>query len=88
MSPCFGPQAWLMIGHCGGLRPSQKIGDYVLAHAYLRDDHVLDDVLPPEVPLPAIAEVQRALFEATDDDHRRGRGQRQAAAAHRHCRDH
>ena len=42
-----------MIGHCGGLRPSQKIGDYVLAHAYLRDDHVLDPVLPPEIPLPA-----------------------------------
>src|SRR5690606_8122011 len=39
------PQAWVMIGHCGGLRGSQTIGDYVLAHAYLRDDHVLDDVL-------------------------------------------
>lgn len=59
------PDVWLMIGHCGGLRPSQTIGDYVLAHAYLRDDHVLDDVLPPEIPLPAIAEVQRALFDAT-----------------------
>jgi AMP nucleosidase len=59
------PEVWLMIGHCGGLRPSQTIGDYVLAHAYLRDDHVLDDVLPPEVPLPAIAEVQNALFNAT-----------------------
>ncbi|WP_369061660.1 AMP nucleosidase [Caulobacter sp. 73W] len=58
------PEAWLMIGHCGGLRPSQTIGDYVLAHAYLRDDHVLDDVLPPEVPIPALAEVQRALYDA------------------------
>jgi AMP nucleosidase len=58
------PEAWLMIGHCGGLRPSQTIGDYVLAHAYLRDDHVLDDVLPIEIPLPAIAEVQQALFDA------------------------
>jgi len=58
------PHVWLMIGHCGGLRPSQSIGDYVLAHAYLRDDHLLDDVLPPEVPLPVIAEVQKALFEA------------------------
>ena len=58
------PEVWLMIGHCGGLRPSQSIGDYVLAHAYLRDDHLLDDVLPVEVPLPAIAEVQKALFEA------------------------
>src|SRR3954468_5305088 len=59
------PEVWLMIGHCGGLRPSQTIGDYVLAHAYLRDDHVLDDVLPAEIPLPAIAEVQKALFDAT-----------------------
>ena len=58
------PEVWLMIGHCGGLRPSQSIGDYVLAHAYLRGDHLLDDVLPPEVPLPAIAEVQNALFNA------------------------
>jgi AMP nucleosidase len=58
------PEVWLMIGHCGGLRPSQTIGDYVLAHAYLRDDHVMDDVLPTEVPIPAIAEVQQALFAA------------------------
>ncbi|WP_282098631.1 AMP nucleosidase [Qipengyuania proteolytica] len=61
------PEAWLMIGHCGGLRPSQKIGDYVLAHAYLRDDHVLDPVLPPEIPLPAIAEVQQALAAAAEE---------------------
>ena len=61
------PEAWLMIGHCGGLRPSQRIGDYVLAHAYLRDDHVLDAMLPPEVPVPAIAEVQQALSGAARD---------------------
>jgi AMP nucleosidase len=60
------PEAWLMIGHCGGLRESQRIGDYVLAHAYLRDDHVLDPVLPPEIPLPAIAEVQQAIAEAAE----------------------
>ncbi|MDU6389806.1 MULTISPECIES: AMP nucleosidase [unclassified Pantoea] len=59
------PHAWLMIGHCGGLRESQRIGDYVLAHAYLRDDHVLDSVLPPDIPVPSIAEVQRALYDAT-----------------------
>ncbi|HEX8193571.1 MAG TPA: AMP nucleosidase [Allosphingosinicella sp.] len=58
------PEAWLMIGHCGGLRPSQTIGDYVLAHAYLRDDHVLDDVLPTEIPVPPIAEIQQALYDA------------------------
>ena len=50
-----------MVGHCGGLRHSQAIGDYVLAHAYLRDDHVLDSVLAPDIPVPPIAEVQVAL---------------------------
>ncbi|MDE2486854.1 MAG: AMP nucleosidase [Alphaproteobacteria bacterium] len=60
------PQAWLMIGHCGGLRGSQTIGDYVLAHAYLRDDNVLDRVLPPEIPIPPIAEVQVALTAAAE----------------------
>jgi AMP nucleosidase len=60
------PQAWLMIGHCGGLRGSQTIGDYVLAHAYLRDDHVLDAVLPPEIPIPPIAEIQVALGRAAE----------------------
>ena len=55
------PHCWLMIGHCGGLRQSQRIGDYVLAHAYLRQDHILDSVLPPEIPIPALAEVQLAL---------------------------
>ena len=61
------PAVWLMIGHCGGLRESQSIGDYVLAHAYLRDDHVLDAVLPPDIPIPSIAEVQRALYDATKE---------------------
>ena len=58
------PEVWLMIGHCGGLRPSQTIGDYVLAHAYLRDDNVLDSAIPPEIPIPPIAEVQTAMFQA------------------------
>ncbi|HEX2256164.1 MAG TPA: AMP nucleosidase, partial [Afifellaceae bacterium] len=46
------PHCWLMIGHCGGLRRSQQLGDYVLAHAYIRQDHVLDDDLPLWVPVP------------------------------------
>jgi AMP nucleosidase len=58
------PHCWLMIGHCGGLRQSQEIGDYVLAHGYLRRDRILDDVVPPEIPIPALAEVQLALQEA------------------------
>jgi AMP nucleosidase len=34
------PHAWLMLGHCAGLRNTQTIGDYVLAHGYVREDHV------------------------------------------------
>jgi AMP nucleosidase len=58
------PHAWLMVGHCAGLRNSQKLGDFVLAHAYLREDHVLDDDLPVWVPIPALAEIQIALEKA------------------------
>ncbi len=59
------PHCWLMLGHCAGLRRSQLLGDYVLAHGYVRDDHVLDQDLPVWVPVPPIAEVQVALQEAT-----------------------
>jgi len=58
------PHAWLMVGHCAGLRNTQALGDFVLAHAYLREDHVLDDDLPIWVPIPALAEMQVALEEA------------------------
>ncbi|HXZ63990.1 MAG TPA: hypothetical protein VEH05_04610 [Streptosporangiaceae bacterium] len=45
------PDLVLMIGHCGGLRNHQEIGDLVLATAYMRDDRVLDDILPLSVPV-------------------------------------
>ena len=61
------PHAWLMVGHCAGLRNSQRLGDFVLAHAYLREDHVLDDDLPVWVPIPALAEIQIALETAVAD---------------------
>jgi len=58
------PHAWLMLGHCAGLRNSQKLGDYVLAHAYLRQDNVLDKDLPASIPIPALAEIQQSLADA------------------------
>ncbi|ANP37104.1 AMP nucleosidase [Phaeobacter gallaeciensis] len=58
------PHAWLMVGHCAGLRNTQALGDFVLAHAYLREDHVLDDDLPVWTPIPALAEIQIALEQA------------------------
>ncbi|MCB6177832.1 AMP nucleosidase [Rhodobacter sp. Har01] len=61
------PHAWLMVGHCAGLRNTQALGDFVLAHAYLREDHVLDDDLPVWVPIPALAEIQIALEDAVEE---------------------
>jgi AMP nucleosidase len=61
------PHAWLMLGHCAGLRNSQQLGDYVLAHGYVREDHVLDEELPLWVPIPALAEIQKALEQAVED---------------------
>ena len=58
------PHAWIMLGHCAGLRNTQQLGDYVLAHGYVREDHVLDEDLPLWVPIPALAEVQVALESA------------------------
>lgn len=61
------PHAWLMLGHCAGLRNTQRLGDYVLAHGYVREDHVLDADLPLWVPIPPLAEVQQALEGALAD---------------------
>jgi AMP nucleosidase len=61
------PHAWIMLGHCAGLRNSQELGDYVLAHAYVREDHVLDADLPLSVPIPALAEIQVALEQAVEE---------------------
>ncbi|PCJ05136.1 MAG: AMP nucleosidase [Rhodobacteraceae bacterium] len=61
------PHAWLMVGHCAGLRNTQALGDFVLAHAYLREDHVLDDDLPVWTPIPALAEIQIALEQAVEE---------------------
>ena len=66
----------------------QQLGDYVLAHGYVREDHVLDEELPLWVPIPALAEVQLALEEAVADV-TQARGLRaEADHAHRHRRQH
>ena len=61
------PHCWIMLGHCAGLRRTQYLGDYVLAHGYVREDHVLDEELPLWVPIPPLAEVQLALEQAVAD---------------------
>jgi AMP nucleosidase len=61
------PHAWVMLGHCAGLRNTQRLGDYVLAHGYVREDHALDEELPLWVPVPALAEVQVALEQSVGE---------------------
>lgn len=45
------PDAMIMVGHCGGLRNHQEIGDFVLASGYMREDGVLDELLPTSIPI-------------------------------------
>ncbi|NIT59893.1 MAG: AMP nucleosidase [Aliifodinibius sp.] len=45
------PDAMIMVGHCGGLRNHQDIGDFVLATGFMRNDGVLDDILPLNIPI-------------------------------------
>lgn len=61
------PHAWMMLGHCAGLRNSQELGDYVLAHGYLREDNVLYKDLHPSIPIPALSEIQLSLEQAVKE---------------------
>lgn len=45
------PDAMIMVGHCGGLRNHQDIGDFVMATGFMRADGVLDDILPLNIPI-------------------------------------
>jgi AMP nucleosidase len=60
------PDAMVMIGHCGGLRNHQEVGDFVLATAYLRADHILDEVLPANVPVIPNPRLNALLLEALE----------------------
>jgi len=86
--PCCGPHAWIMLGHCAGLRNTQQLGDYVLAHGYVREDHVLDEELPLWVPIPALAEIQVALEQAVADVTQVKGADAEKHHAHRHRGQH
>ena len=58
------PEAWIMIGHCAGLDGRMRIGDLILGNAYERHDHVLNENIRPDSPIPAVPEIQRTLEKA------------------------
>ena len=60
------PDTMIMIGHCGGLRNRQELGDFVLATAYQRADHVLDEVLPRDVPVIPNHRLNTYLLDALE----------------------
>ncbi|HET6528180.1 MAG TPA: AMP nucleosidase [Balneolaceae bacterium] len=69
------PDAMIMVGHCGGLRNHQEIGDFVLATGFMRDDGVLDDILPLNIPITPNYLLNVYLKEVLDKynrDHRLG----------------
>jgi AMP nucleosidase len=57
------PDLMMMIGHCGGLRNHQEIGDFVLASTYFRADQVLDEVLPLRVPVVSNFQLNALLHQ-------------------------
>lgn len=61
------PDAMLMVGHCAGVRNHQEIGDFVLASGYMRGDHLLDEALPPSVPIAPSFLLNRSLASVLDD---------------------
>ncbi|MFV0525173.1 MAG: AMP nucleosidase [Acidimicrobiales bacterium] len=61
------PDAMIMIGHCGGLRNHQALGDFVLATSYVRADHVMDEVLPLTVPVIPTQRLNRFLLAELED---------------------
>ena len=60
------PDAVLMVGHCAGLRNHQEIGDLVLATGHMRDDRILDDVLPTSVPVSSNHFLNALLIEGME----------------------
>ena len=57
------PSCIIMIGHCGGLRPTQEIGNFLLADRYIRDDHVLEVVLPKDIPISSTLVINNLLLD-------------------------
>ena len=50
------PRAALFLGKCGGLKPKNAVGDYILPIAAIRGEGTSNDYLPHEVPsLPAFS---------------------------------
>ena len=67
------PLSWTMVGHCGGLRQRQRLGNFVVAGLIAREDGVLGDCLSPDIPIKCSEYVAQSQVNAVFDDyHRKG----------------
>jgi AMP nucleosidase len=69
------PKAVLLLGMCGGLHRSLKIGDFILPVAAIRGEGVSSHFLPPEVPSLPTFKIQKFVSEILVDqnmDYRTG----------------
>ncbi|MCO5143760.1 MAG: AMP nucleosidase [Oligoflexia bacterium] len=69
------PKAVLLLGMCGGLHRSLKVGDFILPMAAIRGEGVTSHFLPPEVPSLPTFKVQKFVSQILVDqgiDYRTG----------------
>lgn len=57
------PKAVLLLGMCGGLHRSLKVGDFILPMAAIRGEGVTNHFMPPEVPSLPTFKVQKFVSE-------------------------
>jgi len=57
------PQAVLLLGMCGGLHRSLKVGDFVLPTAAIRDEGASQHFMPPQVPALPTFKIQKFVSQ-------------------------
>lgn len=55
------PKGVIFLGKCGGLKKKNKLGDFILPIAAIRNEGTSSDYLPPEVPALPAFNIQRAV---------------------------
>jgi AMP nucleosidase len=61
------PKAVLFLGKCGGTKPYNKLGDFILPLAAIRGEGTSNDYFPPEVPALPSFNLQKAISSSIRD---------------------
>ncbi len=61
---CVELKAVLFLGKCGGLKPKNELGDYIIPIAAIRSEGTSNDYLPPEIPSLPSFNMLRAVSSA------------------------